>query len=296
MKARYLRRTMLVIAGACMLGLSGSQAGEVVINNFDDPSEATGWYWENWSSPSELGFDATLNAGAGTTLGSLRVTNNFPNNPGGYSQAVISVNLGADVDAETLYSNISLDVKLDPSSYPRVNGTSYGGIEIIFRNGPDWTWNSLGSYELTRADTNWHHVSFPVKAPGDKVHHLTLKLGQNNLTNTVIYNVDNIRWTEAAVVVPPVMAVEKTKPGLNLLAASPGQYDRQNIKSVSSSFGWVGSGPVSFSMSIRDFPNGGTHAGHQAHMYLSPGVTGNEDAPDWNEPTCIIFEVKADAN
>ena len=51
---------MLAIAGAFMLGLSCSQAGEVVINNFDDPTEATGWSWENWSSPTELGFDATL--------------------------------------------------------------------------------------------------------------------------------------------------------------------------------------------------------------------------------------------
>ena len=173
----------------------------------------------------------------------MRVTNNFPNRPGGYSQAVITMSLGADVDAETLYTNISFDVKLDPSSYPRVNGTSYGGIEIIFRNGPNWDWNSLGFVELTSAHTNWTHPSFPVKAPGDKVHHLTLKLGENNLTNTVIYNVDNIRWTEsAAVLPPPTMAIEETKAGLNLLAASGGQYDRQNIATVASdTFGWIGS-------------------------------------------------------
>ncbi len=289
---------MLAIAGAFMLGLSCSQAGEVVINNFDDPNEATLWSWENWSAPTELGFDDTLDAGGGTSPGSLRVTNNFPNLPGGYSQAVVSASLGADVDAETLYSNISFDVKLDPSSYPRVNGTGYGGIEIVFRNGSDWTWNSLGSYELTLTDTNWHHLSFPVKAPGDKVHHLTFKLGQNNLTNTVIYNVDNIRWTESAVVLPPpVMAIDKTKPGLNLLAASPGQYDRQNIKSVASSYGWIGSSePVSFSLTLADFPNAATYGGHQAHIFLSPGVPGTENSPDWNEPTCVLFEVKAKAN
>ncbi len=289
---------MLAAVGAFMLALSRSQAGEVVINNFDDPTEATGWAWESWSNPAELGFDATLNAGGGTTLGSMRVTNNFPNNPGGYSQAVISVSLGGDVDAETLYSDISFDVKLDPSSFPRVNGTNYGGIEIIFRNGPDWTWNSLGFYELTLSDTNWHHLSFPVKAPGDKVHHLTLKLGENNLTNTVIYNVDNIRWTESAVVLPPpLMAIDKTKPGLNLLAASPGQYDRQNIKSVGSSYGWIGSSvPVSFSLTVADFPNATNYSGHQAHLFLSPGAPGTENSPDWNEPSCVLFEVKANAN
>src|SRR5437667_111477 len=149
-------------------------------------------------------------------------------------------------------------------SLPRVNGTNYGGIEIIYRNEPDWTWNSLGFYELTLSDTNWHHLSFPVKAPSDKVHHLTLKLGENNLTNTVIYNVDNIRWTEsAAVLPPPTMAIEETKAGLNLLAASGGQYDRQNIATVASdTFGWIGSSvPMSYSMTIQEFPNAATYPG-----------------------------------
>ncbi len=297
MKIPYLRVTTLARTGALLLSLSFSQAGEVLISNFDDPNEATLWSWETWSIPAEVWHDATLDAGGGSVAGSLRIINNFTNNPGGYSQAVVSMSLGTDVDAETLYTNISLDVKLDPSSYPRVNGTSYGAIEIIFRNGADWTWNSLGSYELTAADTNWHHLKFPVKAPGDKVHHLTLKLGQNGLTNTVIYNIDNIRWTEVVTEAPPPsMAIEASKPGLNLLAASPGQYDRQNIKTVGTSFGWIGSSqPVSFSMKIAAFPDVTAYLGHQAHIYLVPGTPGNENSPDWNEPTCVLFEVKANA-
>jgi len=49
-------------------------------------------------------------------------------------------------------------------------------------------------------------------------------------------------------------------------------------------------------MTIADFPNGTTYGGHQAHMYLSPGAPGTENSPDWNEPTCVLFEVKANAN
>jgi hypothetical protein len=37
------------------------------------------------------------------------------------------------------------------------------------------------------------------------------------------------------------MAIETTTPGLNLLAASGGQYDRQNIATVATTFGWIGS-------------------------------------------------------
>ena len=299
MNAPNLIKTSLALSGAFLLGLSGSQGGEVVINNFDDPTEATLWTWENWSDPAEVADDRILDTGGGTTPGSMRVTNNFPNRPGGYSQAVITTSLGSDVDAETLYTNISFAVKLDPSSYPRVNGTSYGGVEIIFRNGPNWDWNSLGFVELTSMHTNWTHLSFPVKAPGDKVHHLTLKLGENNLTNTVIYNVDNIRWTEsAAVLPPPTMAIEETKAGLNLLAASGGQYDRQNIATVASdTFGWIGSSvPMSYSMTIKEFPSAATHPGFSTHLYLVPGTPGTEDAPDWNEPACILVDIHANAD
>jgi hypothetical protein len=257
------------------------------------------WAWENWSAPASTEADATLDAGGGGTgSGSMRVINNFDNLPGGYSQSVVSLNLGADVDAETLYTNISFDIKLDPSSFPRVDGVNYGAVEMIVRNGPNWDWNSLGSFELTASYTNWTHLNFPVKTPADKVHHLTLKLGENNLTNTVIYNVDNVRWDESTVAIPPpTMALEKTKPGLNLMAASSGQYDRQGIATVDSTFGWVGStAPVSYSMTIKDFPNGASYGGFSTHFYLVPGTPGTEDAPDWNEPTCVLIDIQAHAD
>ena len=40
MKVPNLRKISLAIAGVFLLSLSFSQAGEVVINNFDDPTEA----------------------------------------------------------------------------------------------------------------------------------------------------------------------------------------------------------------------------------------------------------------
>ena len=95
MKVPNLRKISLAIAGVFLLSLSFSQAGEVVINNFDDPTEATLWTWENWSDPAEVADDRILDTGGGTTPGSMRVTNNFPNRPGGYSQAVITMSLGA---------------------------------------------------------------------------------------------------------------------------------------------------------------------------------------------------------
>lgn len=298
---RHRHSTLALLAGGALLVsmvLPAARGGEVVINNFDDPSEATQWSWESWSSPADVAFD-TANAGGGAAgSGSLRVSNNFTNYPTGYSQAVVSESLGGNVDAETLYTNISLDIKLDPSSFPRVDGTNYGYFEVIFRNGSSWDWNSLGGVELTSAYTNWTHLVFAIKAPADQVHHLTFKLGENNLTNTVIYNVDNIRWTEAPVALPPpAMTIEKTKLGLNLLAASGGQYDRQNLVTVADTFSWVGSNaPMSYSMTIKEFPDGTAHPGFSAHFYLVPGTPGSEEYPDWTEPTCALISIHADTN
>src|SRR5207237_7055503 len=188
--------------------------------------EATAWSWESGSDPASVAFDASNAGGGAAGSGSMQVVNNFPSRPTGYSQSVVTLSLACDVDAETLYTNISFDIRLDPGSYPRVDGTTYGGVELIFRNGSAWDWNSLGFYELTSANTNWTHLNFKVKAPGNAVHHLTLKLGENNLTNTVTYYVDNLRWDEAPLnIPPPTMSIVKTRPGLNLLAASGGQYD-----------------------------------------------------------------------
>src|SRR6266571_3727902 len=288
----------LAMLAGLVLSTTGAGAGQVVISNFDVDTDATAWSWESWSDPASVSFD-TLNAGGGAPgSGSLRVVNDFPDRPAGYGQAVVTLALGSSVDAETLYTNVSFDIKLDPSSYPRVDGTNYGGIELIFRNGPNWDWNSLGYYELTAANTNWTHLNFPVKAPGNAVHHLTLKLGQNNLTNTVIYNVDNLRWDEAPLnIPPPTLSIAKTHPGLNLLAASGGQYDRQGIATVDNSFGWIGSSvPMSYSMTIKEFPSGTVYPGFSTHFYLVPGTPATSEYPDWTEPSCVLIDIQANTN
>jgi len=298
MKAKLLLGATIAVASGLAMGLSAARAGEVVIDNFDDAdtSVSNNWSWENWSNTTEIEADDTLDAGGSTGIGSLKMLCEFPNNPGGYSQCVITGVLGYTVDAESLYSAIECDLRLDPASYPRIDGVHYGQFEINLRNGPNWDWTQVGTIQLTSVNTNWTHLSFPIKAPADAVHRITLKLGENNLTNTVILNIDNLRWIENTnPVAPPTMSIQRSKPGLNLLAGTGGQYDRQNIAvaSTAPSVTWVGAtDPVSFSVTIADFP-GTNYAGIDNHIYLVPdGITapGTENSPDWNEPSVMLIQ------
>src|SRR5439155_15884042 len=137
----FIYRGLAVIAGLALTS-TAAIAGQVVVSNFDTDPEATAWSWESWSDPASVAFDASNAGGGAAGSGSMQVVNNFPSRPTGYSQSVVTLSLGGDVDAETLYTNISFDIRLDPGSYPRVDGVTYGGVELIFRNGSAWDWNS----------------------------------------------------------------------------------------------------------------------------------------------------------
>jgi hypothetical protein len=53
---------------------------------------------------------------------------------------------------------------------------------------------------------------------------------------------------------------------------------------------------MSYSMTISKFPDPVAYGGFSAHFYLVPGLPGTEDAPDWNEPTCALIAIHANAN
>ncbi|MGH8248285.1 MAG: hypothetical protein ACREUU_17830, partial [Gammaproteobacteria bacterium] len=197
-------------------------------------------------------------------------------------------------NAETFFSHINMDVKVDPGSTPRAAG-DYGAFEIIFRNGGGWTWNSRITVPLN--GTGWTHVSAPVGAPADAVHHLTLKVGQNALLGPVIYNIDNVTWTESATPPPPpTMSIRPAKPGLNLIGSAAGQYDRQSIYSPTAITSWVGGfDDLTFSMTINDAP-GTANPNFQAHMFILQGGPSSDTIPDWTQPTLIFIQIVNNAN
>lgn len=289
----FVYKTLAAVA-VTLFTFAPARAGEILITKFDSPSDANSWYWENWSAAGLLVHDDELDAGGGTPNGSLRLINTFANSPGSYQQCVFTLGLPTTSNAEQLYSHINMDVKVDPGSTPRAAG-DYGTFEIIFRNGAGWAWNSRISVPLN--GTGWTRVSAPVGAPADAVHHLTVKVGQNALLGPVIYNIDNITWTEASTPPPPpTMSIRPAKPGLNLIGSAAGQYDRQSIYSPTAFPPWVGGfDDVTFSMTINDAPSA-ANPNFQAHMFIVPGGPSADTIPDWTLPNVIFLQIVNSAN
>jgi hypothetical protein len=269
-----------------------------VINAFNTDTELTTWYWETWSTAGAPEFDVATDAAGSAESGSLKLTASLEN-VAGYQQSVFSTTLTPPIDGVT-YSKIALDLKVNAAQSTKRTGQSdYGTFEIILRNGPEWTWNSITNVALTNED--WTHIEAFLIPPSDAVHHLTLKLGQNGFGGPVVLNVDNIVVFENTnkTVTPPTLSIEKTKPGLNLTASQlQAQYQRQSIRTEGNQFGWVGrTAPVTYSIDIADYPDPSTYAGFQTHIFLLPvdGAPANADV-DWSQPNLIFVDLIGQAD
>jgi hypothetical protein len=176
-------------------------AGEIQILNssFDNLTPSPAWYWENWSlAGSTATYDSALDAGGGAVgSGSLRLSAPYAASAN-WQQAVFTLDI-ADVDAST-YQSLSFDVKVDPSSSPRVEG-DYGNIQFILRDGNNWDWREEAWMPLTNTAWQRHTVLLPSGGqPISGVRALTIRLAQSGLTGPVGVNVDNIVFNDEVIV------------------------------------------------------------------------------------------------
>ncbi len=195
-RQKYSPRLRTSLAGLLLAMLSlTSQGGEELFTNSGFDTAAPGWSWENWSAPgSSVAFDPTQSSavsGGAPVSGSLKLINNFTAVEG-YQQAVYTVQLPAPQDFNNKVGAISFDVKVDAASTPRAEG-DYGFLEVILRQGNDWTWVPLPGVRLN--GTEWQRVTFQVPKTGvDSIRAITVKLGENALQGPVTLNIDNISY------------------------------------------------------------------------------------------------------
>ena len=301
-----------LLSAACSVLLLGSAASGWAqnnnpTNNFDTASSTTSFvqWWGGGGAGATMTWDETLDAANDPASGSVRYEANFVGAAGEQFMTFFTIanrwgwDFGYILDATT-YTNLSFDIRVDPSSGQRKNDNDFGWLEVglCTGTGPGTTYLPGRGIPLS-AQGNWTHFDYPLNpsmAGIDQVSGFFIKMwSDGGHTNSLIFNMDNFMITKPTapvVIPPPTVSLKKNASGLNLVASGAGQYDRQQIRTVDSSFGWVGAAePITYEFTIKEGPGAG-HNGFQAHMFLVPNSTDTASSIDWNAPNLFWLNVQ----
>ncbi len=306
---------LALLAGAalaCSTNWGWAQITNFVVDRFNDPSEISNWsHW--WGSPAwTLDYDSTVDAGGGTTPGSMKITVAF--DPVSYpndNQFAFVTGLGGQTISLVAFTNLVMDLKWDASS-PTNSGGNYGYFEYGVRFS-DYSQNYFGHLNVP-VTNGWIHLVAPIDptmAKIDQVTGITFKMwAGTGLAGTATFWVDNIilNANTNPVIPPPQMTLGPVSnpPGLTIVASAPGQYPRQNVATanamnptngmVNNTYSWVGYGatPVTYSFTVASFPNT-NYPGFQAQMFLAPQAGmpygANDNSIDWNAANLVFVQL-----
>lgn len=279
-------------------------------NTFDNAASTTSFvqWWGGGGAGATMTWDATLDAANDAASGSVRYDVNFVGNAGEQFMTFFTIanrwgwDFGYILDATT-YTNLSFDIKVDPASGQRVNNNDFGWLEIGLCTGTGPATTALPGRAIPLSATNWTHFDYPLQptlANIDQVSGFFIKMWSNgDHTNTLSFNIDNFMITKPTapvVIPPPTVSLKQNTSGLNLLASGPGQYDRQQIRTVDSNLGWVGSAePITYELTIKEAP-APANSGYQAHIFLVPNSTDTASSIDWNAPELYWMHIENLAN
>lgn len=290
--------------------LAQAQTPDFVIDTFDNSDEATGWgRW--WGSASQsYDWDGSVDANNSASSGSLKLTIGFDINAyGGDNQFSAVHYFGQSLDGTT-YTNLVFDVRFDTNSPSRTKSKDYGYFEYALVPS-DYSQVGLGSLTVPVGNGGWTHVVAPIDPTIAKLTNIigvNIKLwagdtsanADSALTGQTVIWVDNVKLigqTNSAPIPAPTASISVPKPGLSITTSNPGdRYQRQNLV-TQNPVSWVGaSGPVTYSLTIADFPNT-NHTGFQGQIFLIPSANlPGETAPDYNEPNLIFLEIGGNVN
>ncbi len=280
-------------------------------NTFDtDTSIASFVNW--WGLTTAFSWDSTLDAGNDPLSGSVRYEIPFVGAGGEQIMTFFTIANGWGWDRRTMidamiYTNFSFDIKVDPSSGQRSNSNDYAWMEIglvYFDEAPDpdvWGTIAVPAYSIPLTATNWTHVDRAIDPSWANLNMVVgyyFKIWSNGgHTNTLAFNLDNVMLTKPTapvVIPPPTLSLTKPVPGLAFVAASGGQYDRQEIRTVGSNYTWVGaSGPVSYSVDVAKIgETAPAPTGFTLFMHFVPGVPDiTRPDSDWHETNVLMWTI-----
>jgi hypothetical protein len=272
--------------------VSQAQVTNFVVDSFDPAGVGTNIYssgmitnvWSVWfgSAVQSITWDANSDASNNPSSGSMKISANFGD------QLVVFNGFGTFTPAVNgfQYTNFECDVRFDPSSATTVNGgtTNFGHLEFGTDTKPSDGQDYFGGLEIPVSNTNWVHVSLPIKAISDPnftniqdvvVHIYGPWYSNFPLTGPSILWVDNIKFvgtTNIAQIYHPTLSqLQPAVRGLRFIAGDTSQtYMRENIASQNQYASWYGNGgPFSYTITITNFP-AKAYSGFEYHMFLIP--------------------------
>jgi len=207
------------------------------------------------------------------------------------------------------FTNLEWDIMYSSATIPQIRTNASGG-PMDFGNArigsrepsyaQDWYFyytvpatNSSGNpnnmtWVHLRANLSGVPTAFPGLAASGLVNTMFAQddnaFGNNVLSGTQLIWYDNVFYTGwISPVPPPVLAIQKTTPGLQLFGGT-GQYGRSELQITTNYLndGWIGTGttyPVTYSFTLAS--NGGVPGGLDTHLTFLPAGTG-QDTPEGN--------------
>jgi hypothetical protein len=310
-KKKLTTRSTAALALALLSATGALAQNTNPTNTFDTSSSTTSFvqWWGGGGAGATMSWDGTLDAANDPASGSVRYEANFIGNGGEQFMTFFTIanrwqwDGGYTLDATT-YTNLSFDLKVDSSSGPRTNGADFGWLEIGLVTTPDWGTTYLPGRAIPLSATAWTHFDYPLNptlANIDRVVGFFIKMWSNGShTNSLIFNVDNFMITKPTVpvVIPPptVSSPVAATPGLNFIAASAGQYDRQVIRTVATNYSWIGaSGPVTYSVDVAKIGDSAARAILFFH-WVPGGANPTRNDSDWHEPSVLMWRIGNNAD
>ncbi len=163
---------------------------DMVINRFDSAAEVAAWRYDGGLPGGTFTFDPTEDAGGSLSRGAMKLVLPFTV-PGGFEFTLDKFPVATNLTAAG-YTNLSLDVKVDPASPAREDGNT-GWFQLVIRAN-DNQYTFLRQYgENLNTNNGWFHISVPLTGDVTSARGFSFQFSDSGLTNgTRVAWIDNL--------------------------------------------------------------------------------------------------------
>jgi hypothetical protein len=184
----------------------------LVVNRFNDANEISGWRFDFGLPDSSFTFDSVEDAGCGTSPGSMKLVLPFTA-AGGFAFTTDKFFPATNLTAGG-YTNISMDVKVDPTS-PAYGDGSAGYFQLVLRGG-DNNYTFLTQYaDNLNTNNGWFHIDMPITGDVSQTRAITIQFSDSGLTGTRTAWIDNLVLKGPAVIPPTLPPCESVISGFD---------------------------------------------------------------------------------